>query len=249
MPDFKSAYAASWAQAAAREIRIAAEIASATGIALEPYGLGAGTAGRIEGYSRDYGDRAGSADYRSRCGRLHIEVTGPLKPVSPLADLWVRPDKIIAAADEFEETGAATILAHNTPTPGSSVGITRLVRLDAGLLARWRAGALRTVVARPRGFVEIYIAISAADPAILSLRDGCAALRRELAPRPLSPWLAPRRFAPPAAAVSRPAPRLVPAAAPRAPAPVIVAAPGRIPGALPRPARFNPFRQRERVAA
>jgi hypothetical protein len=120
--------------------------------------------------------------------------------------------------------------------------MTRTVRLDAGLLACWRAGALQTVVARPWSFDEIYMAISTADPAVRAMRDG-AELTLEFPLRPLLPWMVPRRFL-----LAASAPRMVPPIpAPKVAAPVILPAPGRIPGTLPGGFCLSLLRRREAV--
>ncbi|PHK94132.1 hypothetical protein CR162_15325 [Pseudoroseomonas rhizosphaerae] len=165
----------------------------------------------------------------------------------PHAPLWLRPDKL-AAARAALATGRTTIALLADVGTGATPWRVRGIVLDRTFLDRAEAFKRRDF--RLRGFPKTYALVPAADPAVLSW-DATVAVVKGMAPatRRPAPWVPPGRFAPPAPAVSRTALRLVPAAAPRAPAPVIGAAPGRVPGTLPRPVRFSPFRQRERVAA
>lgn len=204
MADWKAKYADAWQASAEREGRLSRALSAALGVELRPCGIGAGRTDRVESYARDNGGRRGGADYQTPCGRLLVEVTGPNRPVRLDAPLWVRPDKLAAAASALA-AGQVTVILHETPRH-EATPVVRMLLLDAAALSRRSEWSV--ITPSFRGSRETFAEISASDAAVLTWDAGVRRLQALVAPptptRRPSPFPSARQRAP----VLPPAPRV-----------------------------------------
>lgn len=94
---WKKKYAFLWEKSASREVMVKTIIESETGMKVDCYGEGAGSAEFIDGKS----DERSSPDLHVVGTDIYIEVTGPLTDnIKPGSPLWFRPDKLNYAYDD-----------------------------------------------------------------------------------------------------------------------------------------------------
>lgn len=152
---WKDRYQSSWAFSNKREKFIADKIESETGLKVQMSGFGAGTTEYLPGNAKDYGKHSGDADLQVVGTNVFVEVTGPQNNVPAYKPLWIRPDKIISARNEYPKSDIW--LAHII---GDNNGLLRVIHFDEQFFDSFDRNQFRYVEPRIRGTVERYFEIS-----------------------------------------------------------------------------------------
>lgn len=158
---WKRRYRHAWNTASRREQVIMERIREATGRAVVPTGLGAGSTAYLPGTAQSRGYERGGADLQVVDSNVYLEVTGPQSPhVLSTAPLWLRPDKIANA--RAHHPAHETWLVHWLERDGTL----RVIHLDDAFFGAVDQRTLRTVTPAIRGTPETYVEIPARHPLV-----------------------------------------------------------------------------------
>lgn len=149
---WKMRYKTQWQKSLKREDLVKSLIEEVLSSNIVYCGLGAGSKIFISGNAASRGYRKGEADLKIVDLDIFVEVTGTDKEVMPSADLWLRPDKILAA-QHHQEVWVVHIL--------DRYGLLRTISLNSDFMAAYSRQELETISVTIGDAIETYVTIPA----------------------------------------------------------------------------------------
>ncbi len=168
---WKKKYGHSWKNAVRRVDKVIYAFKS-KGIKAVEYGFLSRSTEYVEESPEEKGEPDLEILYYTRTTGIYVEVTGPDKPLSEAADLWIRWDKFAYSENHPEkEIWVVHILE-------SENDLMRAVKLGPGIKDKY--AIIHPII---RGTMEKYRSIPANDPNLFSFSKFCRYLKNKIAKR------------------------------------------------------------------
>lgn len=160
MSDMKKAFAETWALSEKKEAKVIQLLESLGVQNVRQTGFGAGSTKYIKGSGEDNGYARSAPDITfGNAGK--IEVTGPLKPMSESADIWITRAKVAYAESHREQQ---YWLAHLNGLEG----VMRFVPIGPMFSLYVKQGRIKPKDVTNRGIRERFYALPASSPLVFS---------------------------------------------------------------------------------